>query len=164
VQVLLARGTKQQTLRTFRVVGIFKKLPGFPQGTDVVTNLSTYVAATGLKQADFFLARATDPSHAGLAKLATALRAGPGAADPLNVETSATALNKDQSSLTALNVHGLLDLNSLYTLLMTGGNTWHCGPGDCTHVSCRGWCSARRRSSVSPGLRRACSWGRVSPT
>jgi putative ABC transport system permease protein len=119
VQVLLARGTKQQALRTFRVVGIFKRLPGFPQGTDVVANLSAYVAATRSNQADFFLARATDPSHAGLARVAAALRAGPGAADPLNIETSATALNKDQSSLTALNVHGLLDLNSLYTLLMT---------------------------------------------
>ena len=119
VRVLLARGTKRQALKPFRVVGLFEKLPGFPQGTDLVANLSYYGAATGSRRADFFLARATDRSHAGLARAVGALRSGPGRTDPLNIDTSETALDKDQSSLTALNVHGLVDLDSLYTLLMS---------------------------------------------
>ncbi|HYM57223.1 MAG TPA: FtsX-like permease family protein [Solirubrobacteraceae bacterium] len=119
VRVLLARGTKSQTLKPFRVVGLFERLPGFPQGTDLVVNLSRYAAATGSRRADFFLARAADGSHAGLARAVGALRSGPGRGDPLNIDTRETALDKDQSSLTALNVHGLVDLDSLYTLLMS---------------------------------------------
>ena len=119
VQVLLARGTKKQTLETFHVVGLFERFPGFPQGTNLVANLGYYESATGSKRADFFLARATDDSHAGLARAVAALRAGPGKQDPINIESTETALDKDQSSLTALNVHGLVDLDSLYTLLMS---------------------------------------------
>jgi len=118
VQVLLARGTKRQSLQTFRVVGLFTQFPGFPQHTTLVADLDTYVAATGLTRVDFFLARTTDQSSAGLAQAVTSLRSGPGREDPINIETTETALNKDQSSLTALNVHGLVNMNSLYALLM----------------------------------------------
>jgi putative ABC transport system permease protein len=119
VRVLLARGTKHQVLRTFHVVGLFEKLPGFPAGTDLVANLSYYQAATRLTRVDFFLARAADGGGAGLARAIAALRSGPGKHDPLNIDSTASTLDKDQSSLTALNVHGLLDLDSLYTLLMS---------------------------------------------
>ncbi|MEA2506806.1 MAG: hypothetical protein QOH48_1424 [Actinomycetota bacterium] len=40
-----------------------------------------------------------------LARAAAALRSGPGRQDPINIQTTKAALNKDQSSLTALNVH-----------------------------------------------------------
>jgi putative ABC transport system permease protein len=119
VRVLLARGTKSQTLRTFHVVGLFERFPGFPQGTDLVANVAYYQAATRVGRADFFLARARDGGHAGLARAVAAIRSGPGRAEPLNVDSRETALDKDQSSLTALNVHGLVDLDSLYTLLMS---------------------------------------------
>jgi putative ABC transport system permease protein len=119
VQVLLARGTKYQTLKTFRVVGLFEKFSGLPQHLDLVANLDDYEAATGLKRVDFFLARAADHSHAGLARAVASLRAGPGKHDALIIDSRETALDKDQSSLTALNVHGLLRLDSLYTLLMS---------------------------------------------
>jgi putative ABC transport system permease protein len=118
VQVLLARGTKKQTLKTFHVVGLFENFPGFPEGTNLVANLGYYEAATGSKRADFFLAETTDSSQAGLARAIAAVRSGPGNRDPLNIESTETALDKDQSSLTALNVHGLVDLDSLFTLLM----------------------------------------------
>jgi putative ABC transport system permease protein len=118
VKVLLARGTKKQKLKSFRVAGVFKRFPGFPQGTDLIANLGYYQAATHIKRTDFFLARASDRSDEGLARAVTAIRAGPGRAEPINLETRATALDKDQSSLTAVNVRGLVDLNSLYTLLM----------------------------------------------
>ena len=119
VQVLLARGTDQQALETFRVVGVFERFPGFPGGTDLVVNLSTYQAATGVTAADFFLLRAGDGSRDGLSAAAAALRNGPGRLDPLDIETTATALNKDQSSLTALDLNGLVQLDSLYATLMS---------------------------------------------
>jgi putative ABC transport system permease protein len=119
VQVLLARGTKRQALRTFHVLGLFDRFPGFPQGVNLVADLAGYGAATGSTQPDFFLARANDRSHAGLARAVAAVRSGPGRRDPVNIDTTETNLDKDQSSLTALNVHGLVDLDSLFTLLMT---------------------------------------------
>jgi putative ABC transport system permease protein len=118
VEVLFARGTKKQELRSLRVVGVFDNFPGFPQGTNLVANLSYYVRATGSNQADFFLARATDDSHDGLAAAVAALQSGPGQRDALGIETTETALDKDQSSLTALNVRGLLDLDYAFTLSM----------------------------------------------
>ena len=42
-------GTKRQTLEPFRVVGLFERFPGFPQGTNLVANLDYYEAATGLR-------------------------------------------------------------------------------------------------------------------
>jgi hypothetical protein len=115
VQVLLARGTKQQTLAPFEVVGIFSRLAGFPQGAGLVANIATYRARTGVDRADFFLVRA----GGDLGSAVRALRAGPGRADALNIETREAALDKDQSSLTALNIQGLVDLDSFYTLLMS---------------------------------------------
>jgi putative ABC transport system permease protein len=119
VQVLLARGTKRQTLERFHVVGLFERFPGFPQGTNLVANLDRYERATGLRRTDFFLARTDDDSHASLERAIAALRSGPGRSDPINIESTETALDKDQSSLTAVNVHGLVDLDSLFTLLMS---------------------------------------------
>lgn len=119
VEVLLARGTKQQTLKRFAVVGLFKAFPGFPEGTNLVANLDDYVAATGVSKVDYFLARARDRSDAGLARAVAALRSGPGRSDPIDVQSRTTALDKDQSSLAALNIQGLVDLDWLFTLLMS---------------------------------------------
>jgi putative ABC transport system permease protein len=118
VQVLLARGTKHQTLKRFHVAGLFDRFPGFPQGTNLIGNLGHYEAATGFRHADFFLARTTDESPAGVGRATAALRAGPARSGAISIDSTQTALNKDQSSLTALNVHGLVDLDSLFTLLM----------------------------------------------
>ncbi|HEY8217816.1 MAG TPA: FtsX-like permease family protein [Acidimicrobiia bacterium] len=119
VQVLLARGTKQQVLESMRVVGLYKRFPGFPEGTNLVANLGFYRDATHLDDASFFLARVGNRSRAGIDRAVAALRAGPAREDPINVESTATSLDKDRSSLTALNVTGLVDLDSLFTLLMS---------------------------------------------
>jgi hypothetical protein len=119
VRVLLARGTKRQSLERFRVAGLFKRFPGFPEGTNLVANLSFYESATGLRRADFFLARTTGSGRSGLDRAGAALRAQPGRRDPISIETTRTALDKDQSSLTALNFQGLVDLDSFFTLLMS---------------------------------------------
>ena len=119
VKVLLARGTKRQRLETFRVAGLFERFPGFPRGTDLVVNLRAYAARRGRSEVD---SSSSEPSTAATrASRAPRLRFAPGRAreDPIDVETRATALDKDQSSLTALNVHGLVELDALYTLLIS---------------------------------------------
>lgn len=118
VPVLLARGTRAQHRLTMHIVGLFHRLPGFPEGATLLTNLRTYETATHQAQADIFLARSAVSSPDGLRSAVAALRAGPGATDRLNIQTTSTALGKDQSSLTALNVRGLVDLDGTFTLLM----------------------------------------------
>jgi putative ABC transport system permease protein len=119
VDVLLARGTDHQTLESFHVVGLFEHLPGFQGGPNLVANLTYYEAATRLTAADFFLLRSRDQSPAGLAGIEAALRSGPGRDDPMNVESTTTALDKDQSSLTALDTHALVRLDLLFGTLMS---------------------------------------------
>ena len=118
VQVLLARGTPQQTLRRFRVVGLFETFPGFPRGIDLVGDISAYESATRLTRTDFFLARASDSTRTGLARAVGALRSGPGRHDPLRIATTASTLDRDRSSLTAVNVRGLVDLDTVAAMAM----------------------------------------------
>lgn len=118
-EVLLASGTKHQRLRKMTVAGTFHRFPGFPEKLHIVANLGYYQAETGLREVDFFLGRTTDQSSAGLTSATSALAAGPAARDRLDVDSTETTFNKDQSSLTALNVRGLVDLNSVYTLLIS---------------------------------------------
>jgi hypothetical protein len=60
-----------------------------------------------------------DPSDAAVARVAAALRSGVGAGVPLRIETIATAINRDQSTLAALDLHGLGRLDSLYMALLS---------------------------------------------
>ena len=116
VEVLLARGTARQKLESFRVVALFVTFPGFPQGVDLVANLGLYESATGSTEVDWFLARSTGPGGSGVDRAVEALRAGPGAVRAIAIETAATTLNRDQTSLTAVNVRGLLELASMMSL------------------------------------------------
>ena len=45
VKVVLARGTENQVVEEFTVVGQFARFPGFPQGIDLVVNADTYTAS-----------------------------------------------------------------------------------------------------------------------
>ena len=119
VEIILALGTKRETQESFHVVGLFERFPGFPEGANLVVNLRRHEEATGLHHIDFFLADVIDGSKSGLDLATAALQLGPGSNDPLHIDSTETALDKDQSSLTALNVNGLVDLNSFYTLLMS---------------------------------------------
>jgi hypothetical protein len=118
-EVLLAARTESQKLRTMKVAGRFTRFPGFPERVHIIVNLDYYQSQTGLRDAGYFLARTTAGGHSSLAAATAALAAGPGAHDALNIDTTETTFNKDQSSLTALNIRGLVDLNSLYTLLIS---------------------------------------------
>lgn len=117
-ELLFARGTKRQQLRRMTVGGFFERFPGFPESLHIVANLDYFQQETGITDVDFHLARTDDPSSEGLAAASAAIQSGPGATDMLNIDTTETTFNKDQSSLTALNIRGLVDLDSIYTLAM----------------------------------------------
>ena len=119
VRLVLALGTPREVSARFRVAGLFTRFTGFARPPNVIVGLAAYRAATHSARVGFFLARTHDHGHAGLARAVAALRAGPGARAPLAIETTATALGDDQSSLTALDVHSLVDIGSLFTLLMS---------------------------------------------
>ncbi len=119
VRLVLALGTPRETSARLRVAALFTRFTGFARPPNVVVGLAAYTAATHDARVGFFLARTRDHSDAGLARAVSALRAGPGARAPLAIETTSAALGDDQSSLTALDVHGLVDLGSLFTLLMS---------------------------------------------
>ncbi|HWI01795.1 MAG TPA: FtsX-like permease family protein, partial [Propionibacteriaceae bacterium] len=118
VKVLFARGTKQQKLTSMKVLGLFERLPGFPEGANVLVNLERQVELVPSTNVTFFLARTTDTSAGTLHRAVAALREGPGSADALQIDSRETALDKDQSSLAALNIRGLLTLDSAYALAM----------------------------------------------
>ena len=101
-----------------KVIGLFERLPGFPEGADVLANLQRQVTLIPSTNASFFLARTTDADAGTLDRAVSALRDGPGSLDALQIDTRETALDKDQSSLAALNIHGLLTLDSAYALAM----------------------------------------------
>ena len=123
VHVLLGRGTDRQKRTSMKVVGFFTQFPGAPKATDMVVNFNFYVRTTGLTQADYYLVSASDRGRSGLMRAVRSLSALPHFARRFNVQTTATALDKDQSSLTALNVRGLLHLDSFYTFLMAATAT-----------------------------------------
>ena len=118
VQVLFARATKNQKLTEMKVLGLFERLPGFPDGVDVLVNIKRQMQLIPSTNATFFLADVNDPSDATLDGAVAELRSGPGSTDALQIDTRAAALDKDQSSLTALNIRGLLTLDSAYALAM----------------------------------------------
>jgi len=118
VQVLFARGTNDQKLSEMKVIGLFDRLPGFPEGVDVLVNIHHQMELIPSTNTTFFLAGTTDPSDTTLDRAVAELRNGPASTDALQIDTRATALDKDQSSLAALNIRGLIALNSAYALAM----------------------------------------------
>jgi len=116
VNVRLTNAAGKLQPATFHAIGRFKNFPGFPQGIDLVANLGYYQAATGTTVVDFFLVKANQPDDASVATLAATLRAG---AVSVLVDTTTTAVNRDQSSLASLNLRGLGRLESFYTVLMS---------------------------------------------
>ncbi len=121
--VLLARGTNQQTRRHTRVLGLFTRFPGAPKGTDIVANLGHYQAETTRTQADYYLVSAADRSGPGVSHTVHSLSARPGFGRRFEVQTAGATFDRDQSSLTGLNVRGLLQLDSFFTFIMAATAT-----------------------------------------
>jgi putative ABC transport system permease protein len=104
---------------TFHAAGLFLNFPGFPQGVDMVSNASLYRQVTGSTRADFFLLKTSDGSTTAVTQLAQVLQARAGSSNPILVETTATAINRDASSLTAINMRGLGSLELLFAVIMS---------------------------------------------
>jgi putative ABC transport system permease protein len=119
VDIILALGTKRETQARFRVAGLFDRFPGMPEGANLIVNQDRYRDVTGIRPIDFFLAGAEDPSPAGLARAIGSLESGPGRATPIHIDSTSTSLAKDQSSLTAVNVIGLVRMNTFFALVMS---------------------------------------------
>jgi putative ABC transport system permease protein len=120
VNVQLADRSGRLVPATLRAAGVFKDFPGYPQGIDMVANLAFYQSATGLSTVSMFLVRTADSSPGAVASAADRINAGPGHSAPLLLETSVTAFNRDQSTLTAVNLRGLGGLQVVYTVLISG--------------------------------------------
>lgn len=119
VGIILALGTKREIQDRFRVGGLFERFSGMPEGANLVVNLDRYREVTGIRPIDFFLASVEDDSAAGMARAIGSLTSGPGQAAPIHIVSTETTLAKDQSSLTAVNVNGLVRLNTFYALVMS---------------------------------------------
>ncbi|MEO7398505.1 MAG: ABC transporter permease, partial [Ilumatobacteraceae bacterium] len=116
--VLLARATDDQVEIELHVTNVFERLPGFPDGVDAVMSIDQHTAQVPAKAPDFFLAATAVGSDAGLRHAVESLRRGPAATDPFQIDTRITTLARDQSSLAALNIAGLVDLDSTFSLTM----------------------------------------------
>ena len=117
--VLLARATNSQVETRMRIVGLYERAPGFPDGADAMMNISRHTELVSTKVPDFFLA-ATGPGDTSLDHAVAELQRGPAAADHPQVDTRASTLDRDQSSLAALNISGLVRLDSGFALAMAG--------------------------------------------
>ncbi len=118
LHVLLARATPEQVEVELHVIGLYQRLPGFPEGADAVMSIDTHAKAAPTKAPDFFLTSTRDPGDATLARAYAALSAGPGAFGKVHLDTRLTTLARDQSSLAALNIAGLLQIDRGFALAM----------------------------------------------
>jgi putative ABC transport system permease protein len=116
IRVLFAQGTPVQASSEMHVVGLFERLPGFPEGADALVNVAHLQQVVPATRPAFFLARTADGNRSTLDGAVTGVREGPGR--QMTVDTRETTLAKDQSSLAALNILGLLTIDSSYALGM----------------------------------------------
>ena len=119
INVQLADRTGRPVPVTLHAVGVVKDFPGYSQGIDLVGNLAFYQSATGVTTVSAFLVRTSDSSPSAVGRVSDLIKAGPGRRAPLLVETTVTAFNRDQSSLTAVNLRGLGGLQAGYTALIS---------------------------------------------
>ncbi len=117
LNTLLARSTSEQVETQLMIVGLFERLPGFPSGADAIMNIGAHTELVPAKNPDFFLA-ATGSDEATLNRAVDELRTGPASADHLQIDTRQSTLDRDQSSLAALNISGLVGLDSAFALAM----------------------------------------------
>ncbi len=100
------------------VTTLFERIPGFPDGADAVMSLARHTEAAPNKPPDFFLASTVAPDDESLARTVSAIRQGPGRRSAFGIETRISTLARDQSSLAALNIAGLTDLDASFALGM----------------------------------------------
>ncbi len=118
LDVVLARATDAQVEVPLHITALFERLPGFPDGADAVMAISEHTSAVPSKVPDFFLATAAGTGNAGLRAAVDSIRADATNDGELQIDTRTTTLASDQSSLAALNIAGLVQLDSTFSLAM----------------------------------------------
>ncbi len=118
LHVLLARATPDQAGIDLTIAGLYERLPGFPDGADAVIALDLHSATVPDKTPDFFLVDPSGSDEATFDRAVAELEAGPLAADRLRLDTRNSTLDRDQSSLAALNTAGLVSLDTGFSLAM----------------------------------------------
>jgi putative ABC transport system permease protein len=116
--VLLARSTPDQVEVELHIAGLYERLPGFPEGVDAVMNITEHTTQVPSKPPDFFLAATSTRDSDGLDSALSSLQSGPASVGDVRLDSRLTTLARDQSSLAALNIAGLVDLDSTFALGM----------------------------------------------
>lgn len=98
-----------------KIIGTHKYFPGFPIGVDFIGNLANYQTVTAAPIDTYGLA--IDPMSDPMT-VARAIDDGVGRQFPLRVDTSVNAVNREQSTLSALNLDALGDLDFGFGLLL----------------------------------------------
>lgn len=118
VNVLLARGTKKQVEVPLEVIARYDRLPGFPDGADALIPYRVHVDALPSTTPSFYLLSTIDRSGTALDRAARDLSAT-GPVRDADIETRRDVLLRDQSTLAALNLGGLVDLDGGFALAMS---------------------------------------------
>jgi putative ABC transport system permease protein len=117
LEVVLVRATKQQVNVVLHIAALYERLPGFPDGVDAVMSIDRHVREVPSKVPDFFLAQSRGAGNDNLKQAVASLNTTSGASH-VRIDSRASTLDRDQSSLAALNVSGLVDLDSGFALAM----------------------------------------------
>ena len=118
LHVLLERGSNQQTEITQIIKGTFKRLPGCPDGAHALMSIYLYSNKIQDKAPDFFLASVQDDQVDDFTSIEKELTNSAGKFFAYRFESRFTVLSKDQSSLAALNIAGLVKLDSIFAFVM----------------------------------------------
>ena len=116
--VLLGRNTPEQVEVPSTVLGLFERLPGFPEGADALMNVRQHAAMVPSSKPGFMLAALQDGSDLSVRRTVATLQHDPATMGTLQIESRLTTLAKDQSSLAALNISGLLKIDTTFVLAM----------------------------------------------
>lgn len=114
IRALLARGTADQSTTKLHVVAIYDRLPGFPDGVGAVMNIHQYEKDVPSIKPDLFLAA----TAGGADRHRVAIELDRATQGQMHARTPTDVVDKEQSSLAALNIKGLLRLDSGFALAM----------------------------------------------
>ena len=109
---------------SFRVVGVAAEFATAPKDAFLVVNQTALIVATGDAHSEFFLARATGDPQATEESIHTALAAGP----PVTTQTIGAVSAGLATSLTALNLRGLVTIELAYTAAILTLEPCDCPP------------------------------------
>jgi putative ABC transport system permease protein len=115
---LYNRVTKQYSDVRAQTVGLFTYFPTSAQDSDFILNRDFMLKSSGNPAVDYFLLK-TDGQAAVVNQVASTLTDQYKNVMPVRVQTTATLVKTESSSLTSMNLSGLGAMERFYTLLVT---------------------------------------------